>query len=279
MVGSGLAPRGRTHRIPAALHAKPAKPSQAKRTRMCNPHGMPQLSHGTSRLHPATCNVRPASVKTCLQPIDEVRVCFVQRACACRIMVGPAALDPVAPPTACQCLSSACRKGSDACPDDPPGPLPRLCRAPPANSRSTQSVAARSRPKRAVRWADERTRVAIRSRWMRWAGTGPSGRSRVRRRPSRSRQSASQRWSHRLSGLACSPDSAPRVPRMRRHVSRHATVRRPAEARLLAPWPTQRCGMLASPIAAPSRFGSAWPWCSAAPLGGWPSLRAERRRG
>ena len=30
MVGSGLAPRGCTHRIPAALHAKPAKPSQAK---------------------------------------------------------------------------------------------------------------------------------------------------------------------------------------------------------------------------------------------------------
>ena len=48
-------------------------------------------------LQRATCNVHPASVKTCLQPIDEVRVCFVQRACACRIMVGPAALDPVAP--------------------------------------------------------------------------------------------------------------------------------------------------------------------------------------
>ena len=178
---------------------------------------------------------------------------------------------------------SACprprRKGSDACPDDPPGRCHDYAGLPPP----TRAARRASRPDRdrSARCAGPMNgaRVAIRSRWMRWAGTGPSGRSRVRRRPSRSRQSASQRWSHRLSGLTCSPDSVPRVPRMRCHVSRHATVRRPAEARPLTLWPTQRCGMLASPIAAPSRFGSAWPWRSAAPLGGWPSLRAERRRG
>ena len=174
MVGSGLAPRGRTHRIPAALHAKPAKPSQAKPSQAKPSQAKPSQakpSQAHSNVQPAwhaaivtrnvqatSCNVHPASVKTCLQPIDEVRVCFVQRACACRIMVGTRrpSTCPHLPPRASACPRPAGRVPMRVL-TTPPGPLPRLCWAPPANSRSTQSVAARSRPKRAVRWADERS--------------------------------------------------------------------------------------------------------------------------
>ena len=125
MVGSGLAPRGCTHRIPAALHAKPAKPSQAKPIQAKPSQAKPSALECATRmacrnchterpgyiLQRATCNVHPASVKTCLQPIDEVRVCFVQRACACRIMVGTRrpSTCPHLPPRASACPRPAGR--------------------------------------------------------------------------------------------------------------------------------------------------------------------------